>query len=62
MSEISIGILVDKLVQIGFSALVDPQALVGLEGLLVELGHEAEAGSFVEEIKFLIVFIGGSFI
>jgi hypothetical protein len=42
--------------------LVDPQALVGLEGLLVELGHEAEAGSFVEEIKFLIVFIGGSFI
>jgi hypothetical protein len=37
--------------------LVDPQALVGLEGLLVEFGHQAEAGTFVEEIKFLIVFI-----
>jgi hypothetical protein len=42
--------------------LVYPQALVGLEGLLVELGHEAEAGSFVEEIKFFIVFIRDEFI
>jgi hypothetical protein len=42
--------------------LVNPQALVGLESLLVELCHEAEAGSFVEEIEFLIVFIGESFV
>jgi hypothetical protein len=61
-TEVSICIGVNELGQIGLSTLVDPQPLVGLEGLLVELGHEAEAGAFIEEIKFLVVFIGRGFV
>jgi hypothetical protein len=61
-TEVRIRIGVNELGQIGLSTLVDPQPLVGLEGLLVELGHKAEAGAFIEEIKFLVVFIGRSFV
>ena len=55
-SEVGFSVFVNKLVQIGFSTLINPKALVWLECLLVELCHEAEAGSLVEEVKLLVVF------
>lgn len=42
-------------------ALLKPLSLEGLEELLVELAHEAEACAFVEEVEAFVVFLWASF-
>lgn len=37
--------------------LVDPLLLEGRKHKLIELAHQSEAGTFVEEVKFLVVLV-----
>jgi len=48
----------DIVPHVGFLPLVNPFLVVRSEEKLVELNHESEASSLVEEVKLLIVFVG----
>jgi hypothetical protein len=58
VGEIDLSVLDNELFEIGAPSLVNPLLLVRLESLLVKFSHKPEARPLVEEIKFLVVFVG----
>jgi len=56
-AKIGSSILLDKVIQVCAASLVHPLLLEWLERQLVEFSHKSEAGSLVEEVEFLVVFV-----